>query len=76
MVSRKKARKCWRAVEWEQMERVGFEADEVSLQGLRVVSSHSVEAEAHGPGREGGWSLLMERWYISDGGLVSWPPSV
>lgn len=31
MVSRKKARKCWRAVEWEQTERVGFEADEVSL---------------------------------------------
>lgn len=38
MVSRKKARKCWRAVEWEQMERVGFEVDEVSLRGLRVVS--------------------------------------
>lgn len=46
MVSRKKNRKCWRAVEWEQKERVGCEAEEVSLQGLRVVSLHPVEAEA------------------------------
>lgn len=45
MVSRKN-RKCWRAVEWGQMARVGFEAEEVSLQGLRVVSLHPVEAEA------------------------------
>lgn len=39
MLSRKKARKCWRAVEWEQMKRVGFEVDEVSRKVLGLCLS-------------------------------------